>query len=83
MNEKDVPSVFAEYKPLECVWCEKDLLEEGQGNVVLVRSFFTSSSEWKVVAVYASCNNGKCDRAASAGYRGARVRSFLHKNSEE
>src|SRR3712207_1908347 len=51
------------------VWCHKDLLEDGLGNVVLVRSFFTSSSEWKVVAVYAVCNNGKCDRAASADYR--------------
>jgi hypothetical protein len=51
------------------VWCEKDLLEEGQGNIVLVRSFFTSSSVWKVVAVYVVCNNGKCDRAASAHFR--------------
>jgi hypothetical protein len=69
MNEKNVTSVFDESEPLECVWCKKDPLEEGQGNVVLVRSFFTSSSEWKVVAVYAVCNNGKCDRAASAHFK--------------
>jgi hypothetical protein len=69
MNEEYVTSVSHEYQPLECEWCEKDLLEEGQGYVVLVRSFFTSSSVWKVVAVYVVCNNGKCDRAASASFR--------------
>ncbi len=68
MNEKHVTSVLDEYKPLVCVWCEKDLLEEGQGNVVLVRSFFASSSKWKVVAVYAACKR-TCDKAARAGYR--------------
>jgi hypothetical protein len=69
MNEKDDTGVFDEYKPLACVRCEKDLLEDGQGSVLFVRSFFTSSSVWKVVAVYAVCNNGKCDRAASAVHR--------------
>jgi hypothetical protein len=85
MNEKDVTSVFDEYKPLECVRCEKDLLEEGQGNIVLVRSFFTSSSAWKVVAVYAVCNNGKCDRAESAVYRrlGRSISSVDLMNSHE
>jgi hypothetical protein len=69
MNENDVSRVFDEYEPLKCVWCHKDLLKDNLGNVVLVRSFFTSSSAWKVVAVHAVCNNGKCDRAASAAWK--------------
>jgi hypothetical protein len=67
MNEKYVTSVtnvFDEYVPLECVWCEKDLLVAGQGNVKLVYTVSIPGSKRTVVAAYAACK-GECDKAAA------------------
>jgi hypothetical protein len=69
MNENDVASgVFDKYEPLECVVCQKDLLEGGQGNIVFVRPFGTPGSVTTFVAVYAACM-GECNWDATVAFR--------------